>query len=178
MPKVIPSFADLNQMTRNERKNTRLAKKKVDFEELDGLIKKIVAKEILSKTEEVTFQKITQSAAVLQKYPSTQAYKIIAKSLGCSMANAYVWGQKALDFFGRIDLMTAKAHRFVIIQRLMKMLDTADMDQQIRIMKLYIDVSGANRIEENENRVKKRVRVVRTTDPKVLEAIEMEEYTD
>jgi hypothetical protein len=74
--------------------------------------------------------------------------------------------------------MTAKAHRFIIIERLMKMLDSADLDQQIRIMKLYIDVSGANKIEENEQRVKKRVRVVRTTDPKVLEAIEVEEYAD
>lgn len=178
MPDIIPSFDELNKMTRNSRKKTRSAVRKYDFEELDGLVKKIVAKEALTNTEEVTFQKITQAAAVLQKYPSTEAYKIIARSFKCSIPNAYVWGQKSLDFFGRIDLMTAKAHRFVIIQRLMKMLETADLDQQIRIMKLYIDVSGAKDIDEREQRVKKRVRVVRTTDPKVLEAIEMEEYAD
>jgi|GEM_PF-5649716 hypothetical protein len=178
MPDIVPSFSDLNKMTRNSRKTKRAAARKYDFEELEGLVKKIVAKDTLTKNEEATFNKLTQAAAVLQKYPTTEAYKIIARSLNCSIPNAYIWGQKSLDFFGRIDLMTAKAHRFIIIERLMKMLDSADLDQQIRIMKLYIDVSGANKIEENEQRVKKRVRVVRTTDPKVLEAIEVEEYAD
>lgn len=176
MSQIVPSFDELNKMTRSQRAITRAARKNYDFEEMDGLVKKLVAKESLTEAEENTFAKITQTAAILQKYPSTQAYKIIAKMMDCAMPTAYTWGQKALDFFGQIDLMTAKAHRFLIIQKLMKMLDDADMEQQIKIMKLYIQVSGASSIEDKESRIKRRVRVIRTSDPRVLEAKEIEEY--
>jgi len=154
----------------------RMARRVFSFEEYDELTSSLMTNTKLSEDQEKLFEKLSLVASALVKYPRAKTVKVVCRIMNCSPPTAGKWISNAINFFGDVDAVSSKGKRFLIEQRLWKMLDAADMDQQIRIMKILTDVSGVKNIEEGKNRLKRRVRVLRTTDPKVLEATETEEY--
>lgn len=168
---------DLVQEVQGKRKK-RAAKRVIDYDEFDELTQKILKKDVLEGIELDVFNKLNQIFTVYSTYPKkSQALTIVKKMLSCSAPTANTWLNHAVNFFGEIERRSLKAKRYLYEQRLEAMLEHADIDQQTRIMKLLIEVSGVKNADADDKKPKRKLTIRRTTNPKALiEEIERTDY--
>lgn len=160
---------DLTKLTQGASK-TRLARRNFTFDEFDEITASLMTNTALDERQQELFKLLNLAAAAVTKYPQAKAVKVVQRVFHCSAPTAAKWIGQALNFFGDVEALSLKAKRFLIEQRLWKMLEGADTDQQIRIMKVLADVSGVKNISEESKRIKSRIIVRRSTDPRFLEA--------